>query len=199
MSSALTVDLAGIKMRTPLMAASGTFGFAEEFADFVDFQEVGAVVVKGLTREPRRGNAGRRIAETPAGMLNCIGLQNPGVETFLQEILPRIKQYEVPIIVNINGNVVEDYAALAEALDKSGVAGIEVNISCPQYKTWMHGIRGCAGNCRRRYRSCQGQNQPACNRKTFSQCHGYHIDCQGCRSSRSGCGIPDQHTRRHGN
>ena len=134
MSSALTVDLAGIKMRTPLMAASGTFGFAEEFADFVDFQEVGAVVVKGLTREPRRGNAGRRIAETPAGMLNCIGLQNPGVETFLQEILPRIKQYEVPIIVNINGNVVEDYAALAEALDKSGVAGIEVNISCPNTK-----------------------------------------------------------------
>ena len=134
MSSALTVDLAGIKMRTPLMAASGTFGFAEEFADFVDFQEVGAVVVKGLTREPRRGNAGRRIAETPAGMLNCIGLQNPGVEMFLQEILPRIKQYEVPIIVNINGNVVEDYAALAEALDKSGVAGIEVNISCPNTK-----------------------------------------------------------------
>ena len=134
MSTALAIDLAGIKMRTPLMAASGTFGFAEDFADFVDFQKIGAVMVKGLTREPRRGNAGRRIAETPAGMLNCIGLQNPGIENFLQEILPRIKKYEVPIIVNINGNVVEDYAVLAEALDQSGVAGIEVNISCPNTK-----------------------------------------------------------------
>ena len=134
MSAALGINLAGIKMRTPLLSASGTFGFGEEFADFLDFKQVGAFVVKGLTREPRRGNAGRRIAETPAGMLNCIGLQNPGIEFFLQDILPRIKKFDVPILVNINGNVVEDYAELAEALDKSGVAGIEVNISCPNTK-----------------------------------------------------------------
>lgn len=130
-SNALGINLVGIEMRTPLLSASGTFGFGEDFADFLDFERVGAFVVKGLTCEPRRGNAGRRIAETPAGMLNCIGLQNPGIEKFLQEILPRIKQYDVPVIANINGNVVEDYAYLAEALDKSGVAGIEVNISCP--------------------------------------------------------------------
>jgi len=134
MNGALSIDLAGIRMKTPLMAASGTFGFGEDFADFIDLKQAGAVVVKGLTLEARRGNAGRRIAETPDGMLNCIGLQNPGVENFLQEILPRIKKYEMPIIVNINGNVVEDYAGLAEALDKSGVAGIEVNISCPNTK-----------------------------------------------------------------
>lgn len=134
MSASLAVDLAGIQMRTPLMAASGTFGFGEDFADFVELDKIGAVVVKGLTREPRRGNAGRRIAETPGGMLNCIGLQNPGIEHFLQVILPRIKPCDVPIIVNINGNVVEDYAYLAEVLDKSGVAGIEVNISCPNTK-----------------------------------------------------------------
>jgi dihydroorotate dehydrogenase (NAD+) catalytic subunit len=113
------------------MAASGTFGFGEEFLDFIDQADVGAIVVKGMTREPRKGNAGRRMAETPAGMLNCIGLQNPGVDVFLREILPRIKQLDTPIIVNINGNVQEDYAYLAEVLDASGVAGIEVNISCP--------------------------------------------------------------------
>ena len=116
------------------MAASGTFGFGEDYADFVELAKIGAVVVKGLTREPRRGNPGRRIAETPGGMLNCIGLQNPGIDQFLEVILPRIKPLDVPIIVNINGNVVEDYAQLAEALDHSGVAGIEINISCPNTK-----------------------------------------------------------------
>ncbi|HWR31088.1 MAG TPA: dihydroorotate dehydrogenase [Negativicutes bacterium] len=134
MSASLAVNLAGIQMKTPLMAASGTFGFGEEFADFVDLKEVGAIVVKGITREPRRGNAGRRIAETPSGMLNCIGLQNPGVDVFLRDILPRIKSFQAPIIVNINGNLIEDYAFLAEILDDSGVAGLEVNISCPNTK-----------------------------------------------------------------
>jgi len=134
MSASLAVNLAGIQMKTPLMAASGTFGFGEEFADFVDLNEVGAIVVKGITREPRRGNAGRRIAETPSGMLNCIGLQNPGVDVFLRDILPRIKSFQAPIIVNINGNLIEDYAFLAEILNDSDVAGLEVNISCPNTK-----------------------------------------------------------------
>lgn len=134
MTSKLAVNIAGIEMRTPVMAASGTFGFGEEFADFLDFQDVGAIVVKGLTIEPRKGNAGRRIAETPSGMLNCIGLQNPGIDVFLSDILPRIRTLDFPIIVNINGNTVEDYAFLAEALDSSGVAGLEVNISCPNTK-----------------------------------------------------------------
>lgn len=131
MSASLAITFAGIKMKTPIMAASGTFGFGEEFSDFVDLSEIGAIVVKGITCEPRRGNAGRRIAETPSGMLNCIGLQNPGVDVFLRDTLPRIKQYHAPIIVNINGNLLEDYAFLAEVLDGSGVSGLEVNISCP--------------------------------------------------------------------
>ena len=131
MNVSLQTELLGIKLRTPLMAASGTFGFGEEFLDFQDLKDIGAIIVKGMTREPRKGNAGRRMAETPSGMLNCIGLQNPGVDVFLCEILPRIKQLDTPIIVNINGNVQEDYAYLAEVLDESGVAGIEVNISCP--------------------------------------------------------------------
>jgi dihydroorotate dehydrogenase (NAD+) catalytic subunit len=131
MNGGLQTELAGIKLRTPLIAASGTFGFGEEYLDFMEQADLGAIVVKGMTREPRPGNTGRRMAETPAGMLNCIGLQNPGVDVFLQDILPRIKRLETPIIVNINGNVQEDYAYLAEALDASGVAALEVNISCP--------------------------------------------------------------------
>ena len=131
MNVSLQTELLGIKLRTPLMAASGTFGFGEEFLDFQDPKDIGAIIVKGMTCEPRKGNAGRRMAETPSGMLNCIGLQNPGVDVFLCEILPRIKQLDTPIIVNINGNVQEDYAYLAEVLDESGVVGIEVNISCP--------------------------------------------------------------------
>lgn len=131
MSNNLQTDLVGIKMRTPILVASGTFGFGEEFLGLTDFADLGAIVVKGMTREPRRGNLGRRMAETPSGMLNCIGLQNPGVEVFLQEILPRIKQLDTPIIVNINGNVQEDYAYLAEVLNESGVDALEVNISCP--------------------------------------------------------------------
>ena len=134
MSDFLSIHLAGISMKNPLMTASGTFGFGEEFADFIDLSEVGAIVVKGITREPRKGNPGRRMAETPSGMLNCIGLQNPGVDVFLRDTLPRIRRYGAPIIANINGNLVEDYAFLAEVLNDSGVAGLEVNISCPNTK-----------------------------------------------------------------
>jgi dihydroorotate dehydrogenase (NAD+) catalytic subunit len=127
----LAVDIAGIKMRTPVMAASGTFGFGLEYGDFVDLHTVGAIAVKGLTYEPRPGNTGRRMAETPSGMLNCIGLENPGVEKFLGEILPKLVPYNVPIIANIAGNTVEEYRVLASRLATSAVSGLEINISCP--------------------------------------------------------------------
>lgn len=130
----LAVKIAGIQMKTPVMTGSGTFGFGEEFADFVDLNAVGAVVVKGTTLRPRSGNSGVRIAETPSGMLNCIGLENPGVDAFLQEILPRLKQYETPVIVNISGSEAAEYGKLARLLDVDGVAAVELNISCPNVK-----------------------------------------------------------------
>lgn len=130
----LATDLCGIKMKTPILTGSGTFGFGEEFADFVDLSRIGGVVVKGTTLKPRRGNDGVRITETPAGMLNCIGLENPGVEVFLKETLPRIRQYDMNVIVNISGSSVEDYGLLAEKLDATDIAAIEVNISCPNVK-----------------------------------------------------------------
>lgn len=130
----LAVDLAGLSLKTPVMTASGTFGFGEEFADFVDLNKIGAIVVKGTTLKPRSGNPGVRIAETPSGMLNCIGLENPGVDVFLADILPRISKYDAPIIVNISGSSVEEYGVLARMLDVPGVAAIELNVSCPNVK-----------------------------------------------------------------
>ena len=130
----LSVDLAGIKMKTPVMTASGTFGFGMEYSDFVDINKIGAVVVKGTTLTPRSGNSGVRIAETPAGMLNSIGLENPGVDEFLNHTLPALADYDVPVIVNIAGNTVEEYGELANRLEVKGVAALELNISCPNVK-----------------------------------------------------------------
>ena len=133
MSEILKTEICGIKMQTPILTASGTFGFGEEFEDFVNLKRLGGVMVKCITLKPRAGNKGVRITETPAGMLNCIGLENPGVEIFLTEILPRIKN-KFNIIVNISGSSVEDYGELAKLLDVDGVAAIELNISCPNVK-----------------------------------------------------------------
>lgn len=132
--NSLKTTLLGMEMNSPIITASGTFGFGEEFADFVDLSTLGAVTVKGTTLKPRAGNKGVRIAETPAGMLNCIGLENPGVEVFLNDILPRIKKYNMNIIVNISGSTVEEYGVLAEMLDVDGVNAVELNVSCPNVK-----------------------------------------------------------------
>lgn len=130
----LHTNIAGITMNTPVLTASGTFGFGEEFADFVDLSRLGGVMVKGTTLKPRRGNDGVRITESPMGMMNCIGLENPGVEVFLKDTLPRIEQYGMNVIVNISGSTVEEYGILAEKLDVEGVAAIELNVSCPNVK-----------------------------------------------------------------
>ena len=134
MDTSLNTNLLGMDMKSPVITASGTFGFGEEFADFVDLSSLGAVTVKGTTLKPRAGNSGVRIAETPAGMLNCIGLENPGVEAFLNDILPRIKKYNMNVIVNISGSTVEEYGVLAEMLDVDGVNAVELNVSCPNVK-----------------------------------------------------------------
>ena len=130
----LHTNLAGIYMNTPVLTASGTFGFGEEFAEFIDLSRLGGVMVKGTTLKPRRGNEGVRITETPMGMLNCIGLENPGVDVFLQETLPRLANYNMNVIVNISGSTVEEYGILAEMLDVPGVAALELNVSCPNVK-----------------------------------------------------------------
>lgn len=130
----LAVDIAGLKMQTPVTTGSGTFGFGLEFCDFLDLEKVGAVTVKGTSLEPALGNKGQRAVETPSGMLNCIGLENPGSDYFLGHTLPELRKYDVPVIVNIYGHSPEEYGQLAKKLDVEGVDALEINISCPNVK-----------------------------------------------------------------
>jgi dihydroorotate dehydrogenase (NAD+) catalytic subunit len=128
----LAVNLGGIRMKNPVAVASGTFGYGREYEDFLDISALGAVIVKGTTLESRPGNPAPRIYETPAGMLNAIGLENPGVEAFLNYHLPYLRDKGVTVIINIAGNTVDEYALLAAKLEgHAGIAGIELNISCP--------------------------------------------------------------------
>ncbi len=131
----LSVNLGGLLMKNPVAVASGTFGYGFEYQDYVDPASIGAVIVKGTTLEKRVGNRPPRICETPAGMLNAIGLENPGVNTFISQHLPRLRQHGVTVVANIAGNTVEDYEQTAALIDKQpGVAAIELNISCPNVK-----------------------------------------------------------------
>jgi dihydroorotate dehydrogenase (NAD+) catalytic subunit len=131
----LSVDIAGIRLRNPVMTASGTFGYGQEFADYLDLESIGAIITKGLSLKPKAGNPTPRIVETQGGMLNAIGLQNVGIDAFIGEKVPYLRTVDTPVIVNLYGNCLEEYGELAERLDAvPEVAGIEVNISCPNVK-----------------------------------------------------------------
>lgn len=131
----MTVNLGGLKLKNPVLTASGTFGYGLEFQKFYDIQSLGGIVVKGTTLKPRAGNPPPRVVETAAGMLNSVGLENPGVDYVIEEIMPKLAPLDVAVIVNISGNTVEEYGLLAGKLDPvPGVAGLEVNISCPNVK-----------------------------------------------------------------
>lgn len=127
----LSVSLCGITLKNPIIPASGTFGFGHDFARFYDISRLGAVAAKGVTPAERIGNPPVRIVETPSGILNAVGLQNPGIDAFLASELPWMLSKGAPVIANISGNTVEEYCMLAQKLDKSGVSFIEVNVSCP--------------------------------------------------------------------
>ncbi len=131
----LTTDIGGIRLRNPVMTASGTFGYAREFETYVDLNRLGGIIVKGLSLAPSKGNRPPRIVETACGMLNAIGLENVGIEAFITEKLPFLVRLSTPVFVNIYGRSIEEYAALAARIDAvEGVLGIEVNISCPNVK-----------------------------------------------------------------
>jgi len=131
----LTTNIGGIILKNPVMTASGTFGYGQEFAELIDLNRLGAIIVKGLSLEPSKGNPPPRIAETACGMLNAIGLENVGIDAFEREKLPFLKKLSTPTIVNIYGKTVGEYAELAAQIDEmDGVTGVEVNISCPNVK-----------------------------------------------------------------
>ena len=132
--SDMRVNLCGVELKNPVIAASGTFGYGMEYNEFYPISRLGGISVKGTTLKERLGNPAPRIAETPAGMLNSVGLQNPGVEVFLSTYLPWLKRQDIVIIANLAGHSVEEYAAMADKLDASDVDMVELNISCPNVK-----------------------------------------------------------------
>lgn len=130
----MSVNLAGVELKNPIVVASGTFGFGREYGQLYDLSELGGICVKGLTATRREGNPAPRIAETPMGILNSVGLQNPGVDAFIETELPFLRQYDLKVIANISGNTPEEYGEMCEKLSAAGVDMIEVNISCPNVK-----------------------------------------------------------------
>ncbi len=131
----LGVDICGVKLASPLMTASGTCGYANEYGDFVDLHTLGAFVTKSISQSPRTGNPYQRIVETRAGMINAIGLANVGLEVFIEEKVPQLEALGLPVFVNVAGTTIDDYVAVADALEKVDVVkGIELNISCPNVK-----------------------------------------------------------------
>src|SRR4030065_266085 len=130
----LSVQIGNLKLKNPVMTASGTFGYGEEYSEFVDLNKLGAIVVKGISLEPMDGNPPPRICETPCGMLNAIGLQNVGLKRFIKEKLPYLKNFDTPVIANILATTIQAYVRLSKALDDAGIDGIELNVSCPNVK-----------------------------------------------------------------
>ena len=131
----LSVNIGNLKLSNPVMTASGTFGYGKEFEDFVDLEKIGGIIVKGTTLHRREGNPYPRMAETPMGMLNAVGLQNKGVDYFISEIYPQIKDIRTNMIVNVSGSAIEDYVQTAEKINElEAIPAIELNISCPNVK-----------------------------------------------------------------
>jgi dihydroorotate dehydrogenase (NAD+) catalytic subunit len=131
----LSIDFAGIKLKNPVLTASGTFGYGEEYEEFVDLNKLGGVIVKGVSLRPIKGNPSPRIWETPSGMLNAIGLENPGVDVFIDKKMPYLRRFDTAVIVNVFGYSSEEYVGVVERLDGvPGISGLEVNISCPNVK-----------------------------------------------------------------
>lgn len=135
MKPSLSVDIAGIKMKNPVMVASGTFGYGREYSEVLDLNSIGAIVVKSLTLKERRGHPAPRVCETPSGLLNAIGLQNKGIDYFLENDWPFLKKFKVPVIASVAGESLEEYEKVTEELQEAkGLSGIELNVSCPNIK-----------------------------------------------------------------
>ena len=142
----LRVNFCGVELKNPITTASGTFGFGHEYGEFFDLSQLGGIGVKGLTPTERLGNPAPRIAETPQGILNCVGLQNPGIDRFIEEQIPFLRRYDTKIIANVSGNTVVEYEGMVEKISDADVDLIEMNISCPNVK--QGGVQfgtSCAG------------------------------------------------------
>ena len=174
----LSLNLCGVKLKNPIIAASGTFGFGREYDELYDIGQLGGISVKGLSLLPRTGNPPSRIAETPSGMLNSVGLQNPGVESFIENDLPWLLTKDVAVIANITGTSVEQYVQMAERLAGTGVHLLEMNISCPNVHEGGKRIRHHQGR--------QGGGQAAADRQADPERIRHHGERAGRRGGGRG-------------
>ena len=182
----LRVTIAGIELKNPIMTASGTFGYGEEFAPYVDLNRLGAIVVKGISREPKEGNPPPRIVETAAGMLNSIGLQNVGVDLFVKEKLPFLRGFDARVIVNFFGDSIEEYCEVASILsDVEGVDGLEMNVSCPNKQEGWLEFGTVAGADLQGHQRGEEEDPPASDCQTLPQRHRY----SGYRQGGGGWGV----------
>ncbi len=193
----LKVDLAGVTLNNPIMTASGTFGSGEEYSEFVDLNRLGAVVTKGVANVPWEGNPTPRVAEVYGGMLNAIGLQNPGIDLFVERDIPFLTQFDTKIIVNVCGRTTEDYCEVVERLSDQPVDMLEINISCPNVKeggiAFWSGPKGGRSNYKRDQKACK----TAGDHEAQPECDGHHRDGKSGRSRRCRCVVPDQYINRN--
>lgn len=183
----------GLELKNPVLTASGTFGYGLEYDDFFDVSELGGFIVKGTTLQAREGNPYPRLAETPMGMLNAVGLQNKGVEYFCEHIYPQLLKYSNNVIVNVSGASIDDYVKTAErvaTLDK--IAAIELNISCPNVKQGGMAFGADCTLAGKVVEAVRGVSE-ASDGEVDAKCDGYSIDSQGCGECRSGLGVADKH------
>ena len=195
----LKVNIGVIELQNPVMTASGTFGYAREFEGLVDLNRLGAIIVKGLSLEPTKGNPPPRIVETPCGMLNAIGLENVGIDVFVKEKLPFLQTLFPPIFANIYGTSIEAYAELAARVDElEAIAGVEVNISCPNVKAGGIAFGADPNSAFKVVKAVRKKNKQTAYRKTVTQRDRYHHHRAVCGGGRSRCAFPYQHHYRPG-
>ena len=179
-----SVKIAGVEFKNPVMTGSGTFGSGMEYGEFVDLNKLGAVVTKGVANVPWPGNPTPRIAEVYGGMLNAIGLQNPGIDVFMERDIPFLQQYDTKVIVNVCGKSIADYVEVVEKLADKPVDMLEINVSCPNVKEGAIAF---------------GQKKEAYYHEVKSQCNGHRRDGKSGGSSGCGCYFPDKYSDRHEN
>ena len=186
-----SVNIAGVELKNPVMTASGTFGSGAEYSEFVDLSKLGAVVTKGVANVPWPGNPTPRVAEVYGGMLNAIGLQNPGIDVFVKRDIPFLKQYDTKIVVNVCGRSTKDYCEVVERLADEPVDLLEINISCPNVK------EGESKVCRGYHKRDQTCGKTAGYHEAQPKCDRYHGNSKGSRSRRCRCTFSDQYTDRY--
>ena len=195
----LKVNIGGVEFKNPILTASGTFGYGEEFDEYIDLSRLGGIVTKSITRHERKGHPPPRTAETASGMLNAIGLANVGVDAYVRDKLPFLRDLGTRIVVNVAGFDIDEYLYVVDKLNgHDEIDMIELNISCPNVKG--DGME-FSSNPEIAYdivRKVKGICGFPADAQAFAECRRYQADCQGLRRSRRGCPGIDQHSLRHG-